>query len=261
MSKLWSTFSQAPYALSIVYQASVVFVEAEEESRPSLPVRERRIRVMPFHMPAIDDVTPQIVNEETSIRIKGRNLEGDRTRVRFGDTIAVPDPENTSNDAITVDLPDLRCGIVTVQVLHDLDFGTPNEPHRGFASNVGVFMLSPVIDEDELDVAVTLKVGQLASGTIGVTFNRPVGREQRVSLSLFRYRPPADASVISYSIDAPADNGIGNAAQETTLEISFTFESVIEGDYLVQAVVDRARSGFAFDTVSGEYMSPRVTIA
>ena len=263
MSKLWSTFSEAPYALSVVYQASVVFVEAEESPGDVLPVRERRIHVTPIHIPVIDSIVPQIVHTESAIVIKGRNLQGETTSVRFAETIVVPDPVNTTNEEIAIDLPELRCGVMTVQVVHGVDFQTAVEPHRGFESNVAVFLLSPVIDPDNPVTTVTTMTDDgivLVTGTMRIGFDRDVGRGQRVSMTLIRYQPPADARVISYRFDAPQENGITNPAQEATDSIQFSFRSVIKGEYLVQVHIDRAGSGFEFDAISGEYIQPRVEI-
>lgn len=41
LSKLWSVFFQAPYALSIAYQGTVVLIESEENAQAALPVLRR----------------------------------------------------------------------------------------------------------------------------------------------------------------------------------------------------------------------------
>ena len=41
LSKLWSVFFQAPYALSIAYQGTVVLIESEENAQAVLPVLRR----------------------------------------------------------------------------------------------------------------------------------------------------------------------------------------------------------------------------
>ena len=61
LSKLWSVFFQAPYALSVAYQATVVLIDGEENPSPALPVLTRglsdrgvHIAVGPF--PAIESI-------------------------------------------------------------------------------------------------------------------------------------------------------------------------------------------------------------
>ena len=41
MSKLWSVFFQAPYALSVAYQGTVLLIESEETAQAALPVLRR----------------------------------------------------------------------------------------------------------------------------------------------------------------------------------------------------------------------------
>ena len=41
LSKLWSVFFQAPYALSVAYQGTVVLIESEENAQAALPVLRR----------------------------------------------------------------------------------------------------------------------------------------------------------------------------------------------------------------------------
>lgn len=41
LSKLWSVFFQAPYALSVAYQGTVVLIESEENAPAALPVLRR----------------------------------------------------------------------------------------------------------------------------------------------------------------------------------------------------------------------------
>ncbi|MFG2195234.1 DUF4255 domain-containing protein [Streptomyces sp. NPDC048639] len=50
-SKLWGMLHQTPYALSVAYQASLVFIEGREKPVPAKPVRERAVRVAPFGAP------------------------------------------------------------------------------------------------------------------------------------------------------------------------------------------------------------------
>src|SRR5262245_52279285 len=71
LSKLWSVFFQAPYVLSVAYQASAVLIETDEVVSQALPVKSRDIRVLPFQQPVIDRVvalegqnTPIFINTD-----------------------------------------------------------------------------------------------------------------------------------------------------------------------------------------------------
>jgi hypothetical protein len=264
MSKLWSTFAQTPYALSAVYQASMVFVEADVTPRDVLPVRDRRILVMPFQSPVIDAVEPQMVFAESSLTIRGQNLGGAGVKVKFGDIVTTPLQANTAGDRIGIDLPDnttdLRYGIRTVQVAYDLRFRPDEETHPGFESNLGVFMLCPQFTPPEVgDLAPSANDSPLLSGIVKVVFHRKIEKRQRVSLSLYPLNPPPEAAITSYRLPAPPENGIP-AKERTTDNIAFPFTRVVPGNYLVRAQVDDADSGFTSVDELGNRFEPSVTI-
>ncbi|CCK31952.1 hypothetical protein BN159_7573 [Streptomyces davaonensis JCM 4913] len=50
-SKLWGMLHQTPYSLSVVYQASLVFVDGRESPVPGKPVQRSVVRVLPFGSP------------------------------------------------------------------------------------------------------------------------------------------------------------------------------------------------------------------
>ncbi|WAZ19836.1 Pvc16 family protein [Streptomyces cinnabarinus] len=50
-SKLWGMLHQTPYSLSVVYQASLVFVDGRESPVPGKPVQRSVVRVLPFGAP------------------------------------------------------------------------------------------------------------------------------------------------------------------------------------------------------------------
>src|SRR5262249_29886736 len=114
-SKLWSVMLQTPYALSVAYSASVVLIEDEITPLTPLPVRERQVFAVPFATPVTESVTPQTLVSGATLTLRGRNLRGDVTKIKFGDTLALP---ATVNDRqITVALPAaVQPGVRTVQV-------------------------------------------------------------------------------------------------------------------------------------------------
>ncbi|WP_367324308.1 DUF4255 domain-containing protein [Streptomyces sp. HUAS ZL42] len=50
-SKLWGMLYQTPYALSVVYQAALVFIDGRETPVPAKPVERPDVRVLPFGAP------------------------------------------------------------------------------------------------------------------------------------------------------------------------------------------------------------------
>jgi hypothetical protein len=252
LSKLWSIFFQTPYVLSTAYRASLVFIEEELTPVTPLPVRDRQLFVVPFQQPFIENVDPQIVASGATLTIRGQNLRGDVTEIKFGDAVVLPSPADVNNREITVGLPPtLQPGVRTVQVIHDLDFKTAipgNEPHRGFESNVAPFILQPTI-------TTAMPVTVAHGGTLTLDFAAPIGREQSVALLLnsdtdnyviLRKRLPTDPpTATSFDFEIPA--------------------SVATREYLLRMRVDGAESALEVDTnklspTYNQYIGPKVTI-
>jgi hypothetical protein len=237
MSKLWTAL-QTSYRPTAAYQVSVVLIESLRSTRPTLPVRERKVFVMPFQQPTIDAVSPQIVLAGDTLTLEGRNLKGDITKVRFGSATA--EPGTLSDTQLEVIVPTtLLAGVNTVQVVHSLDFGTPQEPHRGFASNMAAFMIAPQINGTP---------GPVVHGSmLTLSITPSVGRNQRVALLLgdrtifIPNRPPTDLA-ISPSVVFPIPTDFP------------------PGTWLVRVQVDGAESALTVDA-SGKFDKPTVTIS
>jgi hypothetical protein len=241
LSKLWSVFFQTAYVLSAAYRASLVFIEEELTPITALPVRERQVFVVPFQQPFIEEVDPQIVATGATLTIRGQNLRGDVTKIKFGDVLTAP--AGVSNDQITVTLPaTLGPGVRTAQVIHDFKFGT-SQDHRGFASNVAPFILQPKI--------MTTPIPDTNAGdTLTLALAPSVHREQSVDLLLNsdtdnyvipRIRQPTDpptATSVDFGIPATAANH----------------------EYFVRVRVDGAESALEVDTNTLEYKGPKVKI-
>ena len=245
VSKLWSAF-QTHYRPTAAYQASVVLIQSRRATKLALPVRERRLHVMPFQPPMIEAVSPQVAMAGSQLIIQGQNLKGDVVKVSFG-TMDV-DPDTISESHIEVTLPAvLLAGVNTVQVAHQLNFGTTQEPHRGFESNVAAFMLAP-----RITTPTTPPISVARGSSLALSLNPAVGRSQRVRLLvgdsaiLLPARPPS----------APA------TATTLSFSISTDFPT---GTFLLRVEVDGAQSPLEVDTnpaspTFNQYIGPRVTI-
>jgi hypothetical protein len=243
LSKLWSVFFQTPYALSVAYRASVVLLEEELTPVVPLPVRDRQIFVVPFEYPVIENLDPQILVTGATLTIQGQNLRGDVTKIKFGDTLFVPANSNINNRQITLALPTtLQPGVRTAQVIHDFDFGTPKEPHRGFESNVAPFILQPTIKTAPSSVA--------RGAAFTIEFALPIGREQSVALLL---NNDANNYMISLPTRAPTDP---LTATSFDFEMPATFST---GKFLLRARVDGAESALTTDA-NNQYIGPTLTI-
>jgi hypothetical protein len=244
LSKLWSVFYQVPYTLSIAYQASVVFIESTVSPSSALPVRERNLVVVQLRRPVIKEVVPQIIMPNGTLTIKGENLRGEVTKIKFGD-IEV-DPDTVSDRQITVTVPgNVRAGIRTIQVMHRIDFGTPLEPHRGFESNVVAFILAPQITTPD-------PIHAAAGSTLSLSFDPPIGQAQRVTLLI------GDRAITI----PPRDPDGPPAGTSLNFPIPSDFAA---GTFLLRVQVDGAESPLDVDTDStsltyNQYIAPAITI-
>jgi len=240
-SKLWSVMLQTPYALSAAYRASVVLIEDDITTLSPLPVRERQVFAVQFQQPAIQSVSPQILATGATLTINGQNLRGDVTKIKFGDKLALP--ATVGDRQITVTLPPtLQPGVRTVQVIHDFDFGTASEPHRGFESNAMPFILQPIIT-----TAPPFTAARGSALTLG--FAPPIGREQSVTLLI-------GDNAISLPTRPPTDPPTASTFNFT---IPVTFSP---GTFFLRVRVDGAESALTVDNATPfpAYNGPPVTI-
>lgn len=242
--KLWSAF-QIHYRLSVAYEASVVLIERPVPTRVALPVLKPQVFALPMHRPVINAVSPSILPPGGTLAIQGYNLKGDTgtaVEVHFSETVVPVSP--TVDTELTVTLPaNLQAGINTVQVVQQLNFGTAQapDPHRGFASNLLPFILTPLITTPE-------PINATRGGTLTLTVTPPIGRLQAVMLLL---------SDQALAIPARPTTG---PATITTLDfpIPATFPA---GTYLLRVQVDGAASQLTVDPTSNQFTGPTVTVA
>lgn len=280
LSKVWSVFFQTPYTLSLAYHGTVALIESNRATRPSLPVHERSVHVIPLRQPRIEEVVaegppkgdPRITLASTLL-IRGTSLKSQPTRLRIGPVLTQSTPGDSSDTSIRLALAPLtalRAGVQTIQVVHDVLLGQP-EPgvlHRGVESNAAAFILHPIIDAPLVSGVVATEVdGQplvidgvpQRSATITIGFTPVVDRNQRVMLHLVEADTPEIRSSRAYSFPAPDRNGIADPDQADTPSISFSVQAVFPGTYLLRVQVDGAESRLARDA-SGRYTGPTVTL-
>ena len=256
ISKLWAAF-QTNYRPTAAYHASVVLIERHRSARVALPVLRRGIHVRQLRRPAIHSVRPQFLGPGDTLTIEGENLKDAALRVSFGVVSAVPNPNDIEEDRIRIAVPaGLLAGINTVQVVHDLDLGTPVEPHGAFESNVAAFVLRPAVTPGALQNQQVL-TGNLRSAELPVTFDPPVGKKQRVLLLLSEATVPTTRPARAYSFEAPPRNQ--PADPDTTTQLTVPITSARTGTYLVRLQVDGADSSLQTDP-SGAFSGPTVTL-
>jgi hypothetical protein len=181
-----------------VYEAAVVLVARSRPSRPVPPDETVGIHAVPIRRPRIDSITPQVALLGRTLTIEGSNLASeDAVRLRFpaADVAAedvIPPGDIVRDDAFRVVLSrahtslgqGLRAGPVAVRVLHQIRMGLPpaaGQPpplHRGFESNVAVFVLAPTITA----TTVVPAPNTTRPRTLRVEVDIPIGRLQSVAL-------------------------------------------------------------------------------
>ncbi len=264
LSRLWSVLFQTPYALSMAYQGSVVFVDAPAKPQPALPVRERRIYSKIFRQPHIETVQSeagagQIITANSTLIISGQQLKGENTQIRIGDQAVTPQSVDDGEIRLqlsTVPAGSLRAGVQAIRVLQP----TPPHPAVGAESNVAALVLCPTISgAATINRRTATDFGgttlNVCDGDVAVTFDIPVGKTQRVVLLLNQINAPAGLSAAAYNFEAPA------RAAETTTQITIPITGVREGQYLVRAQVDGAQSPLQSDAATGAFIGPQVVIA
>ncbi|MBD0326003.1 MAG: DUF4255 domain-containing protein, partial [Pyrinomonadaceae bacterium] len=271
VSKLWSAF-QARYRPSAAYQASVVLIENRQSTRSALPVRARKIYVVPFRQPVIEQIMSQanalspVVADQAILAgyrlvIIGHQLRGEDTRVEIGGLEVVPQPNDIEDEKITVQIPaSVSAGVQGVQVVQRILMGSPPTPHEGVSSKVAAFVLRPRIDP----ALVTFTPGgggPAISGTISFSVKPAVKSEQQVVLLLNELNPPNTRTALAYSFKAPFGYQLSPplSPPDLTENISIPVSGLKAGTYLVRVQVDGAESVLGTNA-NGEFNSPVVTI-
>ncbi len=250
ISKIWSAL-QSQYRPTAVYKATVVLIESVKAVRPSLPVRERHLLVLPFESPAIDliqsqatDADPIVADQKIlagyNLVIDGRQLRGDTTRVLIDDEEITPADDKTTATRIVVLLPaDLQPGLHSVQVAHRVAFdpALPNDTRRGVESNVAPFILSP-------QITTAPPISAPPNSTLSLGISPPVGRAQRAALLV----GSNTISILPRPVGAPPAS-----------TLHFPIPDLAPGDYLLRVQIDGAESPLGVDG-SGKFATPKLKI-
>jgi len=188
ITKIWSSYVQTNYRLSVAYLATVVLINGKKEPIHQLPVQERKIFVQQFRSPLIEQIEPSIVQwdadeKNMKIQIKGKNLHSDNLKVVInGFEITSSLISSISNEKLKVNLPvDLQAGLKTLKIIHGIPDKNDNDNPvsdsqrlLAFESNNLIFVLAPKIFDFPLHIN---------KGTaLTLNFKPPITQHQKVEI-------------------------------------------------------------------------------
>lgn len=237
LSKLWSVFFQAPYALSVAYQGTALLIESEENAPAALPVLyrgqdDRGVHVLLGPFPTIESIhigAPEDAGQRppapsyrraqlgTVFTLSGRNLGGETVSARFDHArlavtkiIVVPLRDRSGTElkvTLADDVPaqtDWAAGLYTVTVVVENGGAerTTNQLPLSFAPKVkGIAPPNPVTRDASGNVTLTITCGPQVRPT------------QQAALliadrEVIAQPHPADTDTLQFTFeDAPVVNG------------------------------------------------------
>jgi hypothetical protein len=179
LNKIWTALT-VKYRLSVAYQVSVVQIESQRPRKYPQPVGELpsagpRVYVVPFRSPRINEIKVRRPGDPADMErpfpyvrigdfliIRGQNFANETTRVILGTADVIP--TIIRDDRIEVEIPDdgkLQPGTHPVKVVMDMLMGEPPTLHKGFNSNLAVFMTVPHITNMTPDLSAAPRVLQI----------------------------------------------------------------------------------------------------
>jgi hypothetical protein len=276
-SKLWSVFFQTAYCLSIVLQATVIFIDGTPTPGPSLPVYRRNVYVRALAQPVIDQVLsqktladPLMANQPIVagdiLALSGHQLRGESVSVRVGGVEIMPEAVSESQVKVALQSPPfpvdaLRAGVQGAQVICGLNLGTPEVGHHGFESNVAAFVLRPRVTPGTVVINSTTVLDGVTyqNATLTLNLDPKVGLGQRLVLLLNEFNPPLNRAARAYRFEiklpAPPPDPLSS--------VTALVNSVATGDYLVRVQVDGAESPLDSgpNPDDPKYLGPLITIS
>jgi hypothetical protein len=270
LSTLWSSFFQAPYRLSVAYEACVVILTADESPTRALPVLDRRVFTSTMLRPTIQRAvadgppfTPILVG--TTLVITGSQLRGEElTVIAFGGVEVTPDPQRVSGTRMEVEVPAaVRAGVTGLRVIHRRSMGEPPQPRLAGQSSAFPVVIQPQLlalgPNAVHDVQVDAETG-LRAGGVAVGVAPPVGNRQTVTL-LLNAVPGGTGQSFVFEDERRDVEG----APDQTADLDIAFAGVPAGDYLIRVTVDGAETPLTVDDTTGsptegQYVEPVVVV-
>ena len=263
IARLWAAFG-AEYRPTVAYRVTVVIIENDASTKAALPATRPGVYTPSLSAPRIDRLASRPTSADPArldqpilaghqLVLLGKRLRGDAPSLLLDGETITPTDAAFATGSVSFTLPaTLRAGPHGVRVVHDLLLGDPPTPHRGFASNDAAFLLRP-----RVKAAPTVNAGQKR---ITVKVEPAVAPAQKVRLFLDELNPPPGQPPRSFSVPAPANNGVDVANGETETDtLRFTYENLPAADYLVRVQIDGAES-IPEPDAGGVFIKPKATV-
>ncbi|MCX6317020.1 MAG: DUF4255 domain-containing protein [Bacteroidetes bacterium] len=267
ISKLWTAFG-AKYRPTAAYKVTVVLIESTKSTKPALPVRERNIYALPFKQPVIESIASQKTNNDPvsdnqkilpgySLLLKGYQFYSENVSILI-DGEAFSGAISAEDKQVSFQLPDdavtgLQAGIHEVQVVHQTLMGSPPVAHTGVMSTASPFVLSPLIVNVGIPVAVSGPGIPAGSLSLTLKVNPAIRPGQRVALFMNEKTNNSNAKAYSFVLPPFA------SPPQPMEDIVFTLTNVKSAAYLLRIQVDGAESPLESNP-QGEYHLPAVII-
>lgn len=248
-SKVWSIFYQVPYALSLAYEVSHVILETSDVPPVPAPVAQPGLWVSPMAELRLDQAVSAPDNTLAPVwggilHVQGKGLgrpgltlEVDDGSLVMTDVVQMPDAMQVPLTAATFGGTALSVGVHRIQAIAP-KMRTDQPDHLRPRSNALAFALNPSIT---LGAVAAPGGGATATGSVDVTFSPTIGSAQTVRL-LLDFRDPAKPAHVALPGRDPLEGGASAAI------LTFSFNDLPRGDYLVRADVDGLISPVTLDT-------------
>ena len=271
MNKLWMTFPNVDYILSVAYVAGVVLIETDDEPPgPALPVLKRRVLAVPLGLAVIDSVQPQPVDlsppSPTQITLIGSNLDPSDavtfTSPGATDPLIGTVQPGTGGNQLVVTLPaGLHAGVNAVQLTQfAAGPSSHSAPPRVVAqSNAAAFIIRPTISSitpgsppGEVTVVVAPSVGPTQQ--VSLLLNQLAGATPSLAFALAALPRTTETETLFFDVSSippgsiPPEFAGGQGG------------SIPAGVYLARVRVDGAESRLEVDS-TGKFSGPIVTIS
>lgn len=201
LSKLWSVFFQTPHALSVVYHANVVLIEAEESGPSALPVlqrgqEDRGVETVPealspfpvldsIHIGHSEDVGVEPLPRSYSVAqlgafliLRGRNLTGNTVEVEFRHSRFSEEghPQFLAPKRLVVPPTDRTATEVGVAI--------PNNVAAQTESRAGLYTVSAIVSSSGKTHLTNALPLLLAPKITGISLPNPISRDINGDASL-----------------------------------------------------------------------------